>query len=422
MTPSQAARRVVITGLGAVTPLGNDVPSYWQNLIEGRSGVRAISAFDPGRVNSRMAGQIEDFDPSGVLDRKEVRRNDRCTQLALVATAEALADAGLPPRLEGELAEDTGIMIGSGLGGTGTLIDQIGTWATRGPDRLSPFFIPMAVSNMAAGQAAITFGALGPNFATTSACASSGHAIGESAELILRGDANVMLAGGCEAPVFEATVGAFAAMRALSNRNDDPAGASRPFDKGRDGFVVAEGAATLILEELGHARARGARIYAEVRGYAATADAHHITTPAPGGFGAVRAARRALEKAGLDPSEIDLISAHATSTPEGDPTELLAINAIVGDHASEVSVTATKSSIGHTLGAAGAIGAVASVKALEHGVVPPTLNLHDPDPAAGQLDLTPHDARRRELRVALVNAFGFGGQNSAVVIGRWEDR
>jgi 3-oxoacyl-[acyl-carrier-protein] synthase II len=422
MSGYPAGRRVVVTGLGAVTPLGADVDTYWENLVAGRSGVRTITAFEPERITSRMAGEVPDFDPSHVLDRKDIRRNDRCTQLALVATAEALADAGLPARLEGELAEATGIMLGSGLGGTSTLVDQIGTWATRGPERLSPFFIPMAISNMAAGQAAITFGALGPNFATTSACASSGHAIGESAEMIRRGDADLMLAGGCEAPVLEATVGAFAAMRALSTRNDDPAGASRPFDSGRDGFVVAEGAATLVLEDLEHAKARGARIYAEIHGYAATADAHHITTPAPGGMGAVRAARRALRKAGMDASEIDLVSAHATSTPEGDPTELVAINTIVGEHAARVSVTATKSSIGHTLGAAGAVAAVATIKALENGVVPPTLNLHEPDPAAGDLDLTPRVARRREMRIALINAFGFGGQNSAVVLGRWEDR
>jgi 3-oxoacyl-[acyl-carrier-protein] synthase II len=422
MSSNGDRRRVVVTGLGAVTPLGSDVPTSWQALVAGRSGVRTITAFDPGRIPSRVAGEVPGFDPSTVLDRKELRRNDRTTQLALVATAEAIADAGLPPRLDGDLAETTGIMLGSGLGGTGTLIDQIGTWATRGPDRLSPFFIPMAIANMASGQAAISFGALGPNFSPTSACASSGHAIGEATETILRGDAEVMLAGGCEAPVFEATVGAFAAMRALSTRNDDPEGASRPFDAGRDGFVVAEGAATLVLEELGHAVARGARIYAEILGYAATADAHHITSPSPGGKGAVRAARRALAKGEVDASAIDLVSAHATSTPEGDPTELMAINAIVGDRAAEVSVTATKSSIGHTLGAAGAIAAVATIKALEDGVVPPTLNLHDPDPAAGTLDLTPHDARRREMRVALVNAFGFGGQNSAVVIRRWEDR
>jgi 3-oxoacyl-[acyl-carrier-protein] synthase II len=422
MSTNGTGRRVVITGMGAVTPLGTDVPTYWEALVAGRSGVRTITAFDPGRIPSRMAGEVPDFDPSGVLDRKEIRRNDRTTQLVLVATAEALADAGLPPRLEGELAEETGVMIGSGLGGTGTLIDQIGTWATRGPDRLSPFFIPMAIANMPAGQTAISFGALGPNLATTSACASSGHAIGEGAEMILRGDAEVMIAGGCEAPVFEATVGAFAAMRALSTRNDDPEGASRPFDSGRDGFVVAEGAATIVLEELGHALAREARIYAEVLGYAATADAYHITTPAPGGMGAVRAARRALAKSGLDASAIDLVSAHATSTPEGDPTELVAINTIVGDHAGSVSVTATKSAIGHTLGAAGAVAMVATVKALQDGVVPPTLNLHHPDPAAGPLDLTAHDARRRELHVALVNAFGFGGQNSAIVVGRWEGR
>ena len=422
MSTNGTGRRVVITGLGAVTPLGTDVPSTWEALVAGRSGVHATTAFDPSRVTSRMAGQVPDFDPSRVLDRKEIRRNDRTTQLALVATAEALADAGLPPRLEGELAEATGVMIGSGLGGTGTLIDQIGTWATRGPDRLSPFFIPMAISNMAAGQAAISFGAMGPNFATTSACASSGHAIGEATEMILRGDAEVMLAGGCEAPVFEATVGAFAAMRALSTRNDDPEGASRPFDTGRDGFVVAEGAATLVLEELGHALARDARIYAEVLGYAATADAHHITSPSPGGYGAVRAARRALTKSGLDASAIDFVSAHATSTPEGDPTELMAINTLVGERAGSVSVTAMKSSIGHTLGAAGGIATVATVMALQEGIVPPTLNLHDPDPAMGALDLTPHEAKRRDLRIGLVNAFGFGGQNSAVVVGRWEDR
>jgi 3-oxoacyl-[acyl-carrier-protein] synthase II len=278
----------------------------------------------------------------------------------------------------------------------------------------------MAIANMPAGVASISFGALGPNYSTTSACASSGHAIGEAFEIIRRGDAEVMVAGGCEAPVYAATVGGFAAMRALSTRNDDPTAASRPFDAGRDGFVVAEGAAALILEELGHALRRGARIRAEVSGYGATADGHHITTPAPGGSGAVRAARRALVKGHLTADAIDLISAHATSTGEGDPTELLAIHALVGDHAGEVSVTATKSSIGHTLGAAGAVAAVATVRALEDGVVPPTLNLVDPDENAGALDLTPLRARRRDLQVALVNAFGFGGQNAAFILRRWE--
>jgi 3-oxoacyl-[acyl-carrier-protein] synthase II len=419
MSHAAGGRRVVVTGLGAVTPLGTDVPTFWRGLTEGRSGVGRIGAFDPAGIASQVAGEIPGFDPASVLDRKEIRRNDRCTQIALAAVREALDDAGLPGRLEGQLAEETGMIVASGLGGTGTLIEQIATWRTRGPDRVSPFFIPMAIANMPSGQAAISFGALGPNFSTTSACASSGHGIGEAAEMILRGDAEVMVAGGAEAPVHEATVAAFAAMRALSTRNDDPQGASRPFDAGRDGFVVAEGAAVLVLEELAHAQHRGTRIYAELCGYAATADGHHITTPAPGGAGAVRAARRALAKAGLEAAVIDLVSAHATSTPEGDPTELLAINTVVGEHAPRVSVTATKSSIGHTLGAAGAVAAVATVLALTDGIVPPTLNLVEPDAAAGSLDLTPLVARRREMDVALVNAFGFGGQNAAFLLRRW---
>lgn len=421
MTVERTERRVVITGLGAVTPLGTNVATFWRRLVAGESGVRRITAFDPSGVPSQMGGEVADLDASGVLDRKELRRTDRTTQMALVSTREALDDAGLPGRLEGELAEMTGILMSTGLGGAATLVDQIGTWRVRGPDRLSPFFIPMAIANMASGVAAITFGAQGPNFSATSACASSGHSIGESYEMIKRGDADVMVAGGCEAPVLETTVGGFAAMRALSNRNDDPAGASRPFDVGRDGFVVAEGAAALILEELGHAQRRGVRIYAEVCGYGATADAHHITTPAPGGAGAVRAARRALQKANMGPDRIDLVSAHATSTPEGDPTELQGINTLLGDHARNVSVTATKSSIGHTLGAAGGVAAVAVVMALRDGIVPPTLNLHEADSRAGELDLTPLTAKRRVLDVALINAFGFGGQNAAVLLQRWAD-
>jgi 3-oxoacyl-[acyl-carrier-protein] synthase II len=419
MSEMAAGRRVVVTGLGAVTPLGSGVPTYWRRLLAGESGIRPISLFDAEGLSSRIAGEVPDFDPSGVLDRKELRRNDRTTQLALVATREALDDASLPGRLEGSLAEQTGILMSTGLGGTATLIEQIGISATSGPTRLSPFFIPMAIGNMASGVAGIVFGALGPNFSTTSACASSGHALGEASEIIRRGDADIMIAGGCEAAVCDATVGGFAAMRALSSRNDEPAAASRPFDAARDGFVVAEGAAALVLEDLEHALRRGVRIYAEICGYGATADGHHITTPSPGGAGAVRAARRALQKAGLEAQRIDLVSAHATSTAEGDPTELVAINTLVGEHASQVSVTATKSSIGHTLGAAGALAAVATVKALETGVVPPTLNLLDPDERAGALDLTPLRARQRSLDVALVNAFGFGGQNAAVVLQRW---
>jgi 3-oxoacyl-[acyl-carrier-protein] synthase II len=418
---SDATRRVVVTGMGAVTPLGNDVATFWRRLVAGESGVRTIQSFDPSRVDSKVAGEVVDFDPSAVLDRKEVRRNDRYTQFVLVAGREAMADAGLPARLDGELADRAGAIVGSGMGGSITMHDQFGTLAARGPDRLSPFFIPMSIANIGSGQAAISFNLRGPNFATVSACATAGHAIGEAAETIIRGDADLMLAGGSEAPVTEAFVGAFAAMRALSTRNDDPAGASRPFDEGRDGFVIAEGAAVLVLEELEHARRRGAQVLAEVVGYAATADASHITLPAEGGMGGVRAARRALQKAGLTPADIDHVNAHATSTPEGDPAELNGFRTLFGEHAPNVSITATKSSIGHTLGAAGAIGAVATVCAIRDGCVPPTLNLVDPSPAVGELDCTPLEARRREIRAALVNAFGFGGQNAAVVVRRWDE-
>jgi 3-oxoacyl-[acyl-carrier-protein] synthase II len=413
-------RRVVITGMGAVTPLGNDPATFWSRLVAGESGVRTIGAFDPVRLTSRIAGEVQGFDPGDVLDRKEQRRNDRVTQFALVAARQAMDQAGLPGRLEGRLAEETGAIIGSGLGGSTTLFDQIRVYTERGPDRISPFFVPMVIANMAAGQVAITTGALGPNYATVSACATAGHAIGESTETILRGDAEMMLAGGTEAPVVEGLVGAFAAMRALSTRNDDPAGASRPFDQGRDGFVIAEGAAVLVLEEAAHAERRGATILAEVCGYAATADASHITLPAPGGVGALRAARRALVKAGIEAAEIDHISAHATSTPEGDPAELAAFRSLLGDHAPAVSITATKGAIGHSLGAAGGIGAVATVMAMQEGRVPPTLNLVAPDEAVGELDCTPLVARDRSIRVALVNAFGFGGQNTAIVLRRWE--
>jgi 3-oxoacyl-[acyl-carrier-protein] synthase II len=420
MSGQRRERRVVVTGMGAVTPLGNDVRTTWDGLVAGRSGVRRIAAFDPSRLASQMAGEVRDFDASSVLDRKEIRRNDRYTQLALVATRQAMDQAGLPERLSGEEAERTGVILGSGLGGSATLFDQIGTYLARGPDRLSPFFIPMAIANMAAGQASISFGATGPNFATVSACATSGHALGEAAETILRGDADVMIAGGSEAPILEGLVGAFAAMRALSTRNDDPEGASRPFARGRDGFVMAEGAGAVVLEEQRHAEDRGAEILAELAGYGASADASHITLPSPGGAGAVRASRRALEKSGLQPSDVDHVNAHATSTPEGDVAELAGLVSLFGDHAPKLSITATKSAIGHTLGAAGVIGSIAAILAIHEGCVPPTLNLEDPDPAVGELDCTPLTARARRVDVALVNAFGFGGQNVSLVFRRWQ--
>jgi 3-oxoacyl-[acyl-carrier-protein] synthase II len=403
-----------------VTALGGDVASTWDGLVAGRSGIRPITAFDPSRVSSRIAGEVPDFDPSPVLDRKEQRRNDRYTQLALVAVREALADAGLPERLDGSLAERTGILLGTGIGGGSTFAEQAEISVTKGPDRISPFFIPMAIPNLAAGQAAIIFGAVGPNFAVSSACATGGHALGEAWETIRRGDADVMIAGSSEAGINEVLVGGFAAMRALSTRNDDPAAASRPFDRGRDGFVIGEGAGVVILEALEHARARGAEPLAELVGYGASADAHHITLPSPGGTGAARAVRRALEKAGLALDDVEHVNAHATSTPEGDRTELEMLRGLFGARAGEVSVTANKSMLGHTLGAAGSIEAAITILSLRHGVIPPTVNLDAADEAAAGLDLTPNTASRRPIRVAISSSFGFGGQNSALVFRRWE--
>ena len=420
MTGKAERRRVVVTGMGMVTALGNDLPTTWAGLVAGRPGVRTIEAFDPSRLTSRMAGEVRDFDASSVLDRKELRRTDRYAQFGLVAAREALNQAGLPERFEGELAERTGVILGTGIGGVGTMIDGFTTNALRGPDRISPFLVPMGIANVGAGQVAIVFGMTGPNFATVSACATGGHALGEASEIIRRGDADVMVAGGTEAPIYEAMVGGFAAMRALSTRNDDPAAASRPFDQGRDGFVMGEGSGVVILEALDHARARGAEILAELVGYAATADASHITLPAPGGIGAVRAARRALEKAHLTPADIDHVNAHATSTPEGDKAELQAIRTIFGDDVGRVAVTANKSMLGHTLGAAGAIEAIATVMAIRTGCVPPTINLTDPDSGSSGLDLTPDRAATRHIRAALSNSFGFGGQNTALVFARWD--
>lgn len=412
-------RRVVVTGMGMVTALGNDVSTTWAGLVAGRSGVTTIDVFDPSRLTARIAAEVHDFDASGVLGKKEMRRTDRYIQLGLVAAQEAIASAGLPERFEGELAERTGVILGTGLGGVGTLIEGISANALRGPDRISPFVIPMGIPNIGSGQVAIQFGMTGPNFTTVSACATGGHALGESSEIIRRGDADVMVAGGSEASIYEAIVGAFAAMRAVSTRNDDPGAASRPFDQARDGFVIGEGSGVLVLEALEHAEARGAAILAELVGYGATADASHITLPAPGGIGAVRAARRALVKAGMDPSEIDHVNAHATSTPEGDPAELQAIRTIFGERAGQVPITANKSMLGHTLGAAGAIEAIASILAIRDGCIPPTINLADPDPLADGLDLTPNRAAKRDVHSVLSNSFGFGGQNTALIFRRW---
>ena len=415
-----APRRVVVTGMGVLTALGNDVPTTWQGMIAGRSGVARIESFDPSRLAAQIAGEVKAFDSSGVLDKKDQRRFDRYIQLGLVAAREAMDQAGLPARMDGPEADRTGVIFGTGLGGVGTLVEGISINATRGPDRISPFFIPMGIPNVGAGQIAISFGMTGPNFTTASACATGGHAIGEAWETIRRGDADTMIAGGAEAGIREPLVGGFDSMHALSRRNDDPAAASRPFDQGRDGFVPGEGAGALVLEELEHARARGATILAEIIGYGATADASHITLPAAGGAGAVQAARGALRKAGLEPADIDHVNAHATSTPEGDRAELQAIQTIFGEDAGSISITANKSMIGHTLGAAGAIEAVVSILTIREGCVPPTINLHDPDPAGIGLDLTPNVAARRDVTTVLSNSFGFGGQNTALILRRFE--
>jgi 3-oxoacyl-[acyl-carrier-protein] synthase II len=414
-------RRVVVTGMGMLTALGNDVETTWAGMVAGRSGVATITLFDPERLECRIAGEVKDFDASGVLDKKDMRRFDRYIQFGLVAARQAMDEAGLPARFEGEEAERTGVIFGTGLGGVGTLVDGITINALRGPDRISPFFIPMGIPNVGAGQIAISFGMTGPNFTTVSACATGGHAIGEAFETIRRGDAETMIAGGSEAGIREPLVGGFDSMHALSRRNDDPEAASRPFDTGRDGFVPGEGAGAVVLEELGHARARGASILAELIGYGATADASHITLPAPGGIGAVRAAERAMRKAGLAPADIVHVNAHATSTPEGDKAELQAIRTIFGDGAGAVTVTSNKSMIGHTLGAAGAIEAIVTIQTIREGCVPPTINLVDPDPAGEGLDLVAGVARRQDVPIAMSNSFGFGGQNTALILRRWTE-
>jgi len=418
---SNSTPRVVVTGMGALTALGTDVATTWDGLVNGRSGVATITQFDPSRLTTRIGAEVKGFDSSAVLDRKEQRRNDRYVQFALVAARQAMDQAGLPARMEGLEAERAGVVIGTGIGGIQTLADQILLMGQRGPDRMSPFLIPMAIGNLAAGVTAIMFGQQGPNFGVVSACATGGHSIGEAWEIIRRGDADVMLAGGSEATMHESLVGGFAAMRALSTRNDEPGRASRPFDQHRDGFIIGEGCGVVVLETIDHARARGAEPLAEIVGYGATADASHITLPAPGGAGAVRAIRRALEKEHLTVDDVTMVNAHATSTPEGDPRELEAMHTLFGERAGQVSITANKSMIGHTLGAAGAIEAIATIMSIRTGIVPPTINLEDPDPAGAGLDLTPNKARRREIEVAVSNSFGFGGQNSALVIRRWHE-
>jgi 3-oxoacyl-[acyl-carrier-protein] synthase II len=407
--------------MGALTPLGNDVASFWDGIAHGRSGIRRVESFDPSRVASRVAGEIRGFVAEEVMPRKEVRRNDRYVHFAWAATAEALRDAGLPNPITDEgLAWRTGAIIGSGIGGINTMIRDIIEAHDEGVDRIGPFLVTALIPDMAAGYVAIYANARGPNFATVSACSSSNHAIGDALNLIRRCDADVMIAGGAEAGIGEIPMAAFAAMRALSTkRNDEPEKASRPFDAERDGFVMADGAGIVVLEALEHAQARGARIHAELIGYAATDDASHITLPAPGGRGAVQSMRLAIEDAGITIDEVDYINAHGTSTPPNDRSETAAIKTLFGERAYQVPVSSTKSMTGHLLGAGGGVEAIACIRALEEGLLPPTINQEHPDPEC-DLDYVPNTARPADIRTAMSNSFGFGGHNATLVFRRWD--
>ncbi len=409
-------RRVVITGMGLVTPLGTDVETTWRGLVEARSAVGPITQFDASTYETRIAAEINDFDPLLYMDRKEARKNDNFVRLALAASKQALADSGF--EITDENADDVGVIIGSGIGGITTCGDQFKVLFDRGPDRISPFFITMFIPDMAAGVVSIALGARGPNFATVSACATGANAIGEASEMIKRGDADVMLAGGSESGIVPIAISAFSSMHALSRHNDDPQGASRPFDVERDGFVMGEGAGVLVLEEEEHARARGAHIYAELAGYAATSDAHHVTEPAPQGEGLARAMRRALEKAEVRAEDVEYINAHGTGTVYNDRNETAAVKNVFGEHARQLAMSSTKSMIGHTLGAAGGIEAAVTALSIERGILTPTINLHHPDPEC-DLDYVPNVAREARVNVALSNSMGFGGHNAVLLMKRY---
>ena len=411
-------RRVVVTGLGAVTPVGNDVATTWRALLAGVSGGAIITNFDPSRFKVRFACEVKGFDPLAFMDRKEAKRSDVYTQFALAAAVEAMADAGFGAN--GYVPEDTGVIIGSGIGGLKIFEEQHDVYRELGPSKISPFFIPMFITDMAAGIVSMRFGAKGPNYATVSACSTSAHAIGDAFRTIQYGDADVMITGGSEAAVTPMSIGGFANMTALSTRNDDPASASRPFDRGRDGFVMGEGAGVVILEELEHARRRGARIYSEIVGYGATGDAYHITGQPEDHEGLQRAMRRALKDAGIAPSDVQYVNAHGTSTPLNDPNEIRAIKKVFGDHAATLNVSSTKSATGHMLGAAGGVEFIFSTLAIVNGVVPPTINHFTPDPEC-DLDITPNVAVERDVRVAISNSSGFGGHNVSLAVQRYAE-
>jgi 3-oxoacyl-[acyl-carrier-protein] synthase II len=408
-------RRVVITGIGVVSPVGNDLPSFWESLKAGRSGITRYTAFDSEKFDSKIAGEVRDFDATPFYKTpKDVKRTDRYTQLAVAASKMSLDDSGLD--LASTDLDRAGVMIGSGVGGLQTMEDQVTKMALKGPDRTSPFMIPMMISNMASGFISMEHGLRGPNMAIVTACATANHCMGEAWRIIKFGDADVMLTGGSEACIVPVGIAGFCAMRALSTRNDEPERASRPFDKDRDGFVMGEGAGVIILEEYEHAKKRGAKIYCELAGYGLTADAYHMSAPLPGGEGAARCMAMAMHHAKINPQEVDYINAHGTSTPVGDVCETKAMKLAFGDYARHgLLVSSTKSMTGHLLGAAGAVEMAASVLAMRDGIVPPTINLDNPDPEC-DLDYVPHKAREKKVKVAISNSFGFGGHNSSVLI------
>ncbi len=411
-------RRVVVTGLGLVSPLGKSEDETWKAMLEGRSGAGPIKRFDPSKLDVRFACEVKDFDPLVYMDRKEAKRADLFAQYGIAAADQALSNAGYDGTQVP--ADRTGVLIGSGIGGIGTFEEQCKIYLTKGPQRVSPFFVPMFIPDMASGLVSIRIGARGPNYCTVSACASSAHAIGEAFQLIKRGVVDVMVAGGAEAAITPLSVSGFANMKALSPWNDKPQQASRPFDKDRNGFVLGDGSGIVILEALEHALDRGATIRGEVIGYGMSGDAHHMTQPAPGGEGAMRAMRACLEDANLDPSEIGYINAHGTSTPQGDIAEVIAVKEVLGDAASKLIMASTKSMTGHLLGAAGGLEFSVCVKVLETGVIPPTINYETPDPEC-DLDCAPNTSVERDVEVAISNSFGFGGHNVTVAVRRYRE-
>jgi 3-oxoacyl-[acyl-carrier-protein] synthase II len=410
-------RRVVVTGLGVTTPLGVGLDNVWQRILAGESGVASITRFDASRHDTKIAAEVKDFNGEDYFPHKELRRIDLFIQYALAATKVAVGDAELD--MAKEDAERVGVIVGTGLGGLPTLEKYHSILLERGPGRISPFFIPMLIANEAPGNIAIQYGMKGPNLSIVTACATGGHCIGDACRIIQYGDADVMVAGGTEANLTPLTVGGFNALKALSTRNDEPTRASRPFDKERDGFVIGEGAGTVILEELEHARARGARIYAEIVGYGYNGDAYHITAPSPDGDGAMRCMRMALKDAGLTPGDVDYINAHGTSTDLNDASETLAIKEVFGEKAYGVPISSTKSMIGHLLGAAGAVEAVFSVLSIRDQICPPTINYENPDPEC-DLDYVPNTARKTPINVTMSNSFGFGGTNAVLIFKRFE--